>query len=88
MKGFELLSLLAMVVMFAAVNGNFKAERPNITERPNSVHLVGCSSIEHNNKPISCNPFTVDKSNAGVYKCLSTGESVVVIRESSILFLL
>ena len=91
MKGFELLSLLlAVVVPFGVVNG-FRAERPNVDEQPNLVRLVGCSSndqIEYNDNPIASNPFTVNKSNAGVYQCLSNGDSVTVIRKSSILLLL
>ena len=92
MKYFELLSLLVVVFefgLFGAVNG-FRAERQNIDEQPNLVHLVDCSgqTITYNGNTISNNPFTVNNSNAGVYRCINTGESVTVIRKSSILLLL
>ena len=92
MKCFELLSLLVVVFefgLFGAVNGNFRAERPNIDEQPNLVNLTDCNGqITHNGNPIASNPLTVNSSNAGVYSCLNTGESVTVIRKSSILLLL
>ena len=86
MKEFELLYLLlAVVVSFGVVNGNFRAERPNIDEQPNLVHLVDCSgqTITYNGSTIASNPFTVNNSNDGVYKCVNTGESVTVIRKSA-----
>ena len=93
MKWFELSSLLVVVFefgLFGAVNGNFRAVRPNIDEQPNLVHLVGCpGQIVYNNNPIPSNhSFTVNNSNDGVYRCVSTDESVTVIRKSSILLLL
>ena len=89
MKGFELLSLLlAVAVSFGVVNG-FRAVRPNIDEQPNLVRLDDCSGqIEHNGSTISNNPFTVNNSNAGVYRCSGTGDTVTLIRKSSILLLL
>ena len=86
MKGFELLSLLlAVVVSFGVVNG-FRAVRPNNT---NFVRLEDCNDqITHNNNPIASNSFIVDNSNAGVYSCPDIGESVTVIRKSSVLLLL
>ena len=91
MKCFELLSLLVVVFefgLFGAVNG-FRAERQNIDEQPNLVRLVDCSGqITYNGSIIASNPFTVNNSNAGVYRCVNTGESVTVIRKSSILLLL
>ena len=92
MKCFELLPLLVVVVefgLFGAVNGNFRAERPNIDEQPNLVNLTVCNGqITYNGSTIPSNLFTVDNSNAGVYRCVNTGESVTVIRKSSILLLL
>ena len=92
MKCFELLSLLVVVFefgLFGAVNGNFRAERPNIDGEPNLVRLVDCSGqITYNGSTIASKPFTVDNSNAGVYSCPDIGESVTVIRKSSILLLL
>ena len=92
MKCFELLSLLVVVFefgLFGAVNGNFRAERQNIDEQPNLVRLVDCNGqITYNGSTIASNPFTVDNSNAGVYSCPDIGESVTVIRKSSILLLL
>ena len=93
MKWFELSSLLVVVFefgLFGAVNGNFRAERPNIDEqRPNLVNLTGCNGqVTYNGSTIASNPFTVNNSNAGVYRCVNTGESVTVIRKSSILLLL
>ena len=90
---FELLSLLVVVFefgLFGAVNGNFRAERPNIDEqRPNLVNLTGCNGqVTYNGSTIASNPFTVNNSNAGVYRCVNTGESATVIRKSSILLLL
>ena len=90
MKCFELLSLLVVVFefgLFGAVNG-FRAERQNIDEQPNLVHLVDCNGqITYNGNPIPSNPFTVNNSNAGVYTCVNNGESITVIRKSSILLL-
>ena len=92
MKCFELLSLLVVVFefgLFGAVNGNFRAVRPNIDEQPNLVNLTGCNGpITYNGNPIASNSFTVNNSNAGVYRCFSTNEPVTVIRKSSILLLL
>ena len=92
MKCFELLSLLVVVFefgLFGAVNGNFRAERQNIDEQPNLVNLTGCNGpITYNGNPIASNPLTVNNSNDGVYRCVNTGESVTVIRKSSILLLL
>ena len=91
MKCFELLSLLVVVFefgLFGAVNDNFRAERPNIDEQPNLVHLVDCSgqTITYNGNSIpNGNPFTVNNSNDGEYRCVYTDESVTVIRKSSIL---
>ena len=91
MKCFELLSLLVVVFefgLFGAVNG-FRAVRPNIDEQPNLVNLTGCNGqITYNASTIASNPFTVNNSSAGVYRCVNTGESVTVIRKSSILLLL
>ena len=88
MKCFELLSLLVVVFefgLFGAVNG-FRVVRPNNT---NFVRLEDCSGqIEYNNNPIPSNSFTVNNSNDGVYRCVSTGDIVTVIRKSSILLLL
>ena len=90
MKEFELLYLLlAVVVSFGVVNGNFRAERPNIDEQPNLVNLTGCNGqITYNGSTIASNPFTVNSSNAGEYTCVNIGESRTVIRKSSILLLL
>ena len=92
MKCFELLSLLVVVFefgLFGAVNGNFRAERPNIDGEPNLIRLVDCNrQITYNGSTIASNPFTVDNSNDGIYRCVNTGESVTVIRKSSILLLL
>ena len=75
--------------LFGAVNGNFRAVRQNIDEQPNLVNLTGCNGqITYNGNSIASNPFTVNNSNDGVYRCVNTGESVTVIRKSSILLLL
>ena len=91
MKCFELLSLLVVVFefgLFGAVNG-FRAVRPSIDEQPNLVNLTGCNGqITYNGSTIPSNPFTVNNSNGGIYRCVNTGESVTVIRKSSILLLL
>ena len=92
MKCFELLSLLVVVFefgLFGVVNGNFRAERQNIDEQPNLVNLTGCDGqIVYNGNPIASNPFTVNNSNDGVYQCQDNGDTVTVIRKSSILLLL
>ena len=86
MKGFELLYLLlAVIVSFGVVNGNFRAVRPN---NNNLVNLTGCNGQIMYGNSIASNPFTVDNSNDGVYRCVNTDESVTVIRKSSILLLL
>ena len=88
MKWFELSTLLVVVFefgLFDAVNG-FRAVRPNNT---NFVRLEDCSGqIPYNGNTIPSNPFTVNNSNDGVYRCVNTGESVTVIRKSSIFLLL
>ena len=93
MKCFELLSLLVVVFEFGLfgtvngeVNGNFRVERQNIDEQPNLVNLTGCNGqIKYNGSTIPSNSFTVNNSNNGEYRCVSTGDTVTVIRKSSIL---